>query len=167
MESETTWLYEDRQDILPIVCEAIGAAWLSAHVADDTSAAFWHGGNKPLIDIEHGGYRVDAKRAFIQPTNWLGKTGTPCVGFMGGGRTPEARDGVSHYLLVVPSELPVVAIRGPKINFEYDGSEADLYLVPAVAVNEYFRPAHTARGVGAGRNLYVPTTMAEGWRVRF
>lgn len=150
------------------ICEAIAASWLNEQFAASGATVYWYGGNNSLVDVEVEEFQVDVKRAFIEGANWRNEGPVPCLGFMGTTREQEARDGVSHYFLVVPTESPWVELHGPGVSVSYE-SPVRMFLVPRGEINQHFQRAYTAKtgGLGKGLNKFYPIELASQWEVFF
>lgn len=150
------------------ICEAVAASWFNELCAASEETVYWYGGNTKILDIEVGDYSVDVKRAFVQQANWKGQGSVQCLGFMGTKRDLEAREGVSHYFLVVPTESPWVELRGGRVSITYE-SPVRMFLVPRDDINRHFHRDHIiGTGLeGKGLNRYFPLEAASRWEVRF
>ena len=132
---------------------ALAEALVAEHQHRIDPATIWHGPHTPLKDVSSDGMIIDAKSA------WHRSGG---VGCMGSGREIEARDGVTHYALVVldvtTTAVRLIAPRQGKRGLDVQGHiEGVIYLVEAQVINEHAQAARRLDGgPGSGRNLFLP-----------
>lgn len=142
--------------------------WLGGHHTQvDVFSGITEFNHKGAPILESAKMKVDVKRAFIQPATRDRKREL-MLGFMGSGRSSEAREKVTHYGLVVFHEpdanaesrlsvdLPMASIRA-----EYQVKH--VYLVPQRTVNELFLRGENIKGIPSGLNLYARLRDLDEW----
>jgi hypothetical protein len=154
-------VFENRTDAHDFLAEAVVAAYAAHH---DLHEHDWPGGHGKLIDVIWPEHALDVKHAFVM--NVYGPDGKkPHLGFMGGKREIEVREGVTHYALVYFHDNARVEVSRNGI-VTVTSPPATVFLVPADDVAKFYR-AYLANGSGPGkgRNLFAPVEAADQWRV--
>lgn len=154
-------MWDSSGDLLAYLAEAVVAGHLFA-LDPETR---WKGGNSRAIDVIGNGMTVDAKRAFVENRSIEGSR-AECLGFMGAARSPQVRTGVSHYGLVLFVENDAeTEVCGGHVSLRAAAS-AELFLVPADAINSMFKPADRLDGQpNNGLNRYAPLGLVQRYQV--
>ena len=112
----------------------------------------WTGGHRAKIDVTCGSRAIDVKHAVLEPRKLDGETQN-CIEYMGANRSPQVRDGVTHYALVVTEgRLDVDFGTDLRLTVTADRLRFRVYLVPAEVINDpsVFRKTISSRGKNKG-----------------
>ena len=144
---------------------SIAEAAIAGYHANLNPETLWLGGHTPLIDVRCGDLAIDVKTAFIHMIRDAHGTKVESLGFMGSGRDPQVRPGVTDYGLVVLTGSTEVVTDRDRVttSSEY---KADRYLFPASVIDQMFRPGYRMdHELGSGLNLYIPLAVAAEFRL--
>lgn len=151
-----TGFFAHRRELVSPAAEAFVAALLPA--------ARWVGGRSP-VDVEsNAGERIDVKVGFVQRIR-TDRGIVDALGFMGSGRSVEAREAITHYALVVPpaEDVTVTTTSSHEVRMTMAAPDS-WYLVPREDINEVFAPRLNAAGKPTGLNRYASLETSQQWR---